>query len=281
MPQSRYFNRELSWLEFNQRVLEQAMDATNPLLERLKFLCIVSSNLDEFFEVRVAGLMQQVHAGDTSVEMDGLTPKAELELVRTRVRRMVADQYRCWRRDLHPALRREKIRFRDYPNVPKRERKHLEACYLREMHPVLTPLAVDPSHPFPQLLNKSLNVAVELEGISKELSSDFAIVQVPRILPRVVPFSKSRGGTDFVFIGHLIQHHVASLFHGVKVKGAYLFRITRNSNLYVDEDEAPNILSAIEEELRNVHRGAAVRRGGGGRQLQIAGPDTARLARPA
>ena len=258
MQQSRYFNRELSWLEFNQRVLEQAMDASNPLLERLKFLCIVSSNLDEFFEVRVAGLMQQLQTGTSIVDMDGLTPKAVIELIRTRVRRMVADQYRCWRRDIHPALRREKIRFRDYPDVPKRERKYFHEYYMREVHPVLTPLAVDPSHPFPQLLNKGLNVVVELDSDSDQL--DFAIVQVPRNLPRVVPFSKSRDdGMDFVLIGNLIQHHVGSLFHGVKVKGAYLFRTTRNSNIDVDEDEAPNILRAIEEELRKVNRGAAVR----------------------
>lgn len=252
-----YINRELSWLEFNQRVLEQALDARNPLLERLKFLCIVSSNLDEFFEVRVAGLRQQRQTGLFETGPDGLTAGEALEAIGRRIRRMVDDQYRCWREDLRPQLEAERIRFHDYPEVPAREKRHFKDFYLANIHPVLTPLALDPSHPFPQLLNKSLNVVVEIEG--KDLSADMAIVQVPRILPRVVPFSKKSGSNDFVFLGHIIQHHAASLFRGVKIKGAHLFRVTRNSNLYVDEEEDQNLLHAIEAELRKSNRGAAVR----------------------
>lgn len=252
-----FINRETSWLEFNQRVLDQAFDESNPILERLKFLCIVSSNLDEFFEVRVAGLKQQKQNGSSETGPDGLSPAETLSRISTRTHRMVQDQYRCWREQIAPALEKERIRFHNYPNVPPEEREHFEKFFKETVYPVLTPLAVDPAHPFPQLLNKSLNVIVELEG--EGLSTDIAVVQAPRILPRVVPFSKRTDGDDYVFLGNIIQEHVQSLFHGVKVKGAHLFRVTRNSNLYVDEEEASNLLHAIEEELRKVKRGAAVR----------------------
>ena len=254
---SYFINRELSWLEFNQRVLDQAWDAGNPLLERLKFLCIVSSNLDEFFEVRVAGFKQQQQTHTVEVGPDGLSASETLALVSARVRRMVADQYRCWREYLAPALEEQNLRFHTYPDVPKIEKAHFAEYFERTIYPVLTPLAVDPAHPFPQLLNKSLNVIVELEG--DDLTTDIAVVQAPRILPRVVPFSKQVDGDDYVFIGNIIQEHVASLFRGVHVKGAHLFRVTRNSNLYVDDEEVLNLLHAIEEELRKVKRGAAVR----------------------
>ncbi len=254
---AHFHNRELSWLEFNQRVLDQAIDESNPLLERLKFLCIVSSNLDEFFEVRVAGLKQQKQTHLFSTGPDGMTATQSLCAISKRVRRLVDDQYRCWREQLRPQLEAQRIRFHTYPSVPAEEREHFAEYFQKSIYPVLTPLAIDPSHPFPQLLNKSLNVIVELEG--EGLETDIAVVQVPRILPRVVPFSKSVDGDDYVFLGHIIQHHVSALFHGVKVKSAYIFRVTRNSNLYVDEEEAQNLLHAIEAELRKVNRGAAVR----------------------
>lgn len=254
---SYFHNRELSWLEFNQRVLDQAFDENNPLLERLKFLCIVSSNLDEFFEVRVAGLKQQQQIHSSEVGPDGLSAGETLALVSERVRRMVDDQYRCWREQLAPALEAERVRFRTFDDMPKTEKAYFARFFKKTVYPVLTPLAVDPAHPFPQLLNKSLNVIVELEG--KDLSADLAVVQAPRILPRLVPFSRSRNGDDYVFLGNIIQEHVSNLFRGVKVKGAHLFRVTRNSNLYFDEEEAQNLLHAIEEELRKVKRGAAVR----------------------
>jgi len=252
-----FINRELSWLEFNQRVLDQAFDETNPLLERLKFLCIVSSNLDEFFEVRVAGLKQQKQNGSVETGPDGLSPAETLAQVSERARRMMEDQYRCWRELLAPELQKQRIRFHTYPEVPEVERLYFEKFFRETIYPVLTPLAVDPAHPFPQLLNKSLNVIVELDG--EGLSTDIAVVQAPRILPRVVPFSVQTDGDDYVFLGNIIQAHVQSLFHGVKVKGTHLFRVTRNSNLYVDEEEASNLLHAIEAELRKIKRGAAVR----------------------
>lgn len=189
----RYFiNRELSWLEFNQRVLDQALDARNPLLERLKFLCIVSSNLDEFFEVRVAGLKQQRQTHTHDAGPDGMSATESLARVSERVRRLVNDQYRCWREELAPALHEQGVVFHHYPDVPEEERAYFEKFFNETVYPVLTPLAIDPAHPFPQLLNKSLNVIVELEG--EDLNTDIAVVQVPRILPRVVRFSGSKAG---------------------------------------------------------------------------------------
>ena len=256
---SHFINRGLSWLEFNQRVLEQALDKENPLLERLKFLCIVSSNLDEFFEVRVAGLKQQVQTHHVALAPDGMSPKSELAAISKRARKQVDDQYRCWNEEIEPGLAAHNIKFHNFPDVPDAEYAHFEKFFHERIFPVLTPLAIDPSHPFPQLLNKSLNIIVHLGG--EGINTDLAVVQVPRILPRVVPFANQTDeqGHDFVFIGSIIKHYVGSLFHGVNVLGAHLFRVTRNSNLYVDEEEADNLLHAIEEELRHVNRGAAVR----------------------
>jgi polyphosphate kinase len=255
----KYFiNRELSWLEFNQRVLDQALDESNPILERLKFLCIVSSNMDEFFEVRVAGLKQQKQTHTHETGPDGLSATESLARLSERVRRIVEDQYRCWREQLRPALEAQRIAFHSYKELSAEEREHFDNFFAKQVYPVLTPLAIDPVHPFPQLLNKSLNVIVELEG--DDLETDIAVVQVPRILPRVVPFAKHQpDGEDYVFLGGIIQAHANKLFKGVNVKGAYLFRVTRNSNLYYDEEEVQNLLHAIEAELRRVNRGAAVR----------------------
>ncbi len=252
-----YINRELSWLEFNQRVLDEARDAGNPLLERVRFLSIVSSNLDEFFEIRVAGLKQQDQSQSSAVGPDRMKAAEQLAAISRRVRKMVEDQYHCWREDLLPALEQENIRFLTYPGVEGKAQTYLENYFAEEVYPVLTPLAIDPGHPFPQLLNKSLNVAVELDG--SDLSSNFAIVQVPRILPRVVALPGKGGAKDFVFIGNLIQHHANALFHGVTMRGAHQFRITRNSDLYIDEDEGSNLLRTIEAELRKMNRGKAVR----------------------
>ena len=159
---SYFINRELSWLEFNQRVLDQAIDESNPLLERLKFLCIVSSNLDEFFEVRVAGLKQQQQMHSSETGPDGLTAGEALAAISQRVRRMVDNQYACWRDQLQPQLEEQRLRFHTYPDVPSSEREHFASFFTKSIYPVLTPLAIDPAHPFPQLLNKSLNVIVEL-----------------------------------------------------------------------------------------------------------------------
>jgi len=253
-----YVNRELSWLEFNQRVLEEAQDSSNPLLERVKFLCIVSSNLDEFFEVRVAGVKQQSQSNLSAAGPDGLSPNEQLAAISVRARRMFEDQYRLWNEELVPALEAQNIFFLKYDELTKEEKQYYSKDFERSVYPVLTPLAVDPVHPFPQLLNKSLNVAVGLEG--KELSTHLAVVQVPRILPRLLPYKAGENGMyRYIFIGNLIQAHVSALFHGVKVTGAYQFRVTRNSDLYLDEEEETNLLKAIELELRKRSRGDAVR----------------------
>jgi polyphosphate kinase len=255
---SLFINRELSWLEFNQRVLDEVADLKNPLLERVKFLCIVSSNLDEFFEVRVAGLMQQKLSNISAPGPDGLSPSEQLAAVSVRVRKMVDDKYRLWNEALVPELEKNNIFFLRYDELTEEERRYYTDYFQKSVYPVLTPLAVDPVHPFPQLLNKSLNVAVELEGA--DLSTNLAVVQVPRILPRLLPYKAGKSGIyRYLFIGNLIQAHVGTLFHGVSVKGAYQFRVTRNSDLYLDEEETDNLLQAIEIELRKRSRGAAVR----------------------
>jgi polyphosphate kinase len=255
---SLYINRELSWLEFNERVLEEVQDARNPLLERVKFLCIVASNLDEFFEIRVAGLKQQHLSNVGAPEPDALSPSEQLTEISARVRKMVDDEYRVWNEQLVPALEQNNVFFLRYDELTKEEKQYYTTYFEKSVYPVLTPLAVDPVHPFPQLLNKSLNVAVELEGA--DLSTNLAVVQVPRILPRLLPYKAGEGGMyRYLFIGNLIQAHVGSLFHGVKVKGAYQFRVTRNSDLYLDEEETDNLLKSIELELRKRSRGDAVR----------------------
>jgi polyphosphate kinase len=255
---SLYINRELSWLEFNERVLEEVQDSRNPLLERVKFLCIVASNLDEFFEIRVAGLKQQHLSNLGAPEPDALSPSEQLAEISARVRKMVDDEYRLWNERLVPALEQNNVFFLRYEELTKEEKQYYAKYFEKSVYPVLTPLAVDPVHPFPQLLNKSLNVAVELEG--EDLNTNLAVVQVPRILPRLLPYKAGENGMyRYIFIGNLIQAHVGSLFHGVKVKGAYQFRVTRNSDLYLDEEETDNLLKAIELELRKRSRGDAVR----------------------
>src|SRR5580692_10341413 len=256
---SLYNNRELSLLEFNERILEEAQDSSNPILERLRFLCIVASNLDEFFEVRVAGLKQQRQSNVSAPGPDAMSPSDQLAAISVRVRKMVDDQYRLWNEELVPLLEENHIFFLPYDELTKEEKQYYTKYFEKSVYPVLTPLAVDPVHPFPQLLNKSLNVAVELEGA--ELNTNLAVVQVPRILPRLLPYKAGgkNGMYRYIFIGNLIQAHVGSLFHGVQVKGAYQFRVTRNSDLYLDEEETDNLLKAIELELRKRSRGNAVR----------------------
>ena len=253
-----YNNRELSLLEFNERVLEEAQDSSNPILERLRFICIVASNLDEFFEVRVAGLKQQRQSNVSAPGPDAMSPGEQLAAISARVRKMVDDKYRIWSQELVPALEKNNVFFLNHDELTNAEKQYYAKYFEKSVYPVLTPLAVDPVHPFPQLLNKSLNVAVELEGAS--ISTNLALVQVPRILPRLLLYQAGEKGVyRHIFIGNLIQAHVASLFHGVRVKGAYQFRVTRNSELYLDEEETDNLLKSIELELRKRSRGAAVR----------------------
>ena len=255
-----FLNRELSWLEFNQRVLDEALDPRTPLLERVKFFCIVSSNLDEFFEVRVAGIKQQIESDVVERSMDGLTASETFRAIVKRVRRMVEEQYACWRNDLVPALARSSIRFLSFEELSPADRAWIEQYYRSQVRPVLTPLAIDPAHPFPQLLNKSLNMMVQLEMLQAgQTLRHLAVVQVPRVLPRLVRLPREDGRLDHLFLGQLIGHYLSDLFPGTRILGHWLFRVTRNSELYIDEEEIANLLKAVEKELHNRRKGDAVR----------------------
>ena len=255
-----FINRELSWLEFNQRVLDEALDAQTPLLERVKFFCIACSNLDEFFEVRVAGLKQQVESSVVERSLDGLTASENLSAVTQRVRKMVEQKYQCWREEILPALAENGIRFLDFKELSKPDLAWIENYYRAKVRPVLTPLGIDPAHPFPQLLNKSLNIVVQLEIVqAKETRRRLAVVQVPRVLPRLVKLPRADAKQDYFFLGNLIGHYLDDLFPGTKILGYWHFRVTRNSELYIDEDDMANLLKAVENELHNRRRGDAVR----------------------
>src|SRR5258706_3019134 len=257
---AHFINRELSWLEFNQRVLDQALDPANPLLERMKFFCIVSSNLDEFFEVRVAGIKQQIESDAVERTMDGMTATEAFRAIVKRVRRMVEQQYNCWRNELMPALAANGIRILELGELAKADMTWVEDYYLAQVRPVLTPLAIDPAHPFPQLLNKSLNLIVRLEmQKGSEMLKHMAVVQIPRILPRMVKLPRADERRDYIYLSRLIGHHLADLFQGTKILGYWPFRVTRNSELYIDEEESANLLKAVENELHNRRKGDAVR----------------------
>ncbi len=252
-----FLNRELSWLAFNQRVLDEALDPRNPLLERLKFFCIFGSNLDEFFEVRVAGLKQQIESDVVERSIDGLTASETFRAVQRRVRHMVEQQFACWRDQLVPQLAEHEIQFLSFPAIDARDAQWIENYYRTEVRPVLTPLGIDTAHPFPQLLNKSLNMIVELElKQHSEKRQRLAVIQVP---PRLVKLPRDDSRQDYVFLSHVIQHNLADLFPGTNIRGQWLFRVTRNSELYFDEEEEASLLDAVEDELHNRRKGGAVR----------------------
>ena len=257
---SHFINREMSWLEFNQRVLDEALDSATPLLERVKFFCISSSNLDEFFEIRVAGLKQQIESDVVERSIDGLTASETFRGISKRIRRMIEQQYACWREQLVPALAGHGIRFLKFTELSDADRAWIENHYRTQVRPVVTPLAIDPAHPFPQLLNKSLNMMVQLEmPQGNQMLRHLAVVQVPRVLPRLVKLPCDDSRQDYVFLGHLIGHYLADLFPGTNILGYWHFRVTRNSELYIDEEDADNLLKAVEDELHNRRKGAAVR----------------------
>jgi polyphosphate kinase len=259
-PASHFISRELSWLEFNQRVLSEALDSRNPLLERVKFFSIVSSNLDEFFEVRVAGIKQRIESAIVERSVDGRTATETFRAIHDRVGLMVETQFRCWRTELIPQLAANDIRFLRPDELDPRRLAWLNEYYMQQVRPVLTPLGIDPVHPFPQLLNKSLNIILQLE-VERDGSTSrhLAVVQVPQVLPRLVRLPGPENQRDYVFLGHLIGHYLADIFPGTKILGYWHFRVTRNSELYIDEDDVRNLLSAVEQELHNRRKGAAVR----------------------
>ncbi len=257
-----FLNRELSQLEFNQRVLAQAEDAEVPLLERLRFLCIVSSNLDEFFEIRVAGLKAQIDLGVEVSGADGEAPAAVFRQVTETAHELVEQQYALWNDKLLPELAAEGIEFLRRRVWNDAQRAWIKSYFKREIMPVMTPIGLDPAHPFPRILNKSLNFAVQLSGKDAfGRNSGIALVQAPRILPRVIQLPEEIAGstTSFVFLSSIIHAHVDELFAGMEVKGCYQFRVTRNSDLYVDEEEVTNLRIALQGELPQRNFGDAVR----------------------
>ena len=258
----QFLNRELSLLAFNRRVLAQAADRNVPLLERLRFLCIVSSNLDEFFEIRVAGLKEQIKLGSHAAGADGATPLEVFGRVTEEAHRLIAEQYSLLNGTILPALEKQGIAFFRRSLWTEAQRAWIRAFFLREVMPVLTPIGLDPSHPFPRVLNKSLNFAVELEGMDAfGRSSGAAIVQAPRALPRVIrlPRDLCKEEYGFVFLSSILHDCVGELFAGMKVLGCYQFRVTRNSDLFVDDEEVKNLRLALQGELPQRHFGDAVR----------------------
>ncbi len=259
-PPDHYINRELSWLEFNARVLEEARDPANPLLERLKFLAIFSSNLDEFFEVRVAGLQQQLYAGlePQDYAADGMDPAALLTAIARRAHELVGEQGRVLRDEVMPGLAATGIEWVRLHGLTVPERDYVDALFANSVYPVLTPLAIDPGHPFPHVHNKSLNVALLIESAdtSRQL---FAVVQVPAVLDRVVVLPGDRDRLRYILLDDVIGAHLGDLFGGFRVVAYTTFRVTRNTDLTIDEDEAEDLLQTIEETLRQRIRGEAVR----------------------
>ncbi|WP_269531290.1 polyphosphate kinase 1 [Chitinimonas sp. BJYL2] len=257
-----FLNRELGLLEFNRRVLAQAEDPNNPLLERLKFLCIVSSNMDEFFEVRVAWVKENIRMHTTRPAPDGLSPEAAFHQIAADAHALVERQYRIFREVLLPALEKEGIAFLRRTLWNDAQRAWVKEYFDRELAPVLTPIGLDPAHPFPRLLNKSLNFAIELEGTDAfGRSSNIAIVQAPRIFPRFIKLPPEVSGVEhgFVFLSSIVHAHVDQLFPGMTLHGCYQFRVTRDSDLNVDEEDVKDLRAALQGELSQRQFGDAVR----------------------
>jgi len=258
-----FINRELSVLEFNRRVLAQAEDPAVPLLERLKFLCIVSTNLDEFFEIRVSGLQQRQEAGAVPSGPDMISAQQALGEIDEVAGELIAEQYRLLNQEIIPGLADEGIHIIRREHWSEEQSEWLHDYFVNQVVPTLSPISLDPARPFPRILNKSLNFIVGLDGIHAfGRPCDRAIVQAPRSLPRLIhlpPAVSSKGDHDFVFLSSVIHAFVDELFVGMKITGCYQFRITRNSDLYVDEEEVDNMMRAIEGELASNRYGAAVR----------------------
>ena len=283
-----YINRDLSWLEFNRRVLEEALQPElHPLLERVKFLAIFHSNLDEFFMIRVSGLKEQVAAGTVELPPDGMTPSEQLTAIRERLLPMVTQALGCWQKDLKPKLRKAGIRIRSYDDLSAAERTWLTEYFLREVFPVLTPLVFDPGHPFPQISNLSVNLAVKLLDPG-EGDVHYGRIKVPSTLPRLValppavgqarsnsgkkgPAAPANGGDpsshpaeptsqkDFVWMEQIVAANLAYLYPGAEIVEAYGFRVTRDADIEIQEDEADDLLRTIEAGIRQRRFGPVVR----------------------
>src|SRR5438874_5378024 len=258
---ANFINRELSWLEFNRRVLEEAQDPTQPLIERVKFLTIFSSNLDEFFEIRVAGIKQQIQSETSDVGPDGLSATETFNSIQRVVRELVATQYALWKNELVPELAKNGICVREIAELPAKRAAWAHRYFQQEVLPMLTPLAVDASHPFPHLLNRSHNLLVRAK-LQRGGEPMHAIVQVPRAVSRLIAMPRGKSASEpweYIYLASLIRQHIGELFPGLILDEVHAFRVTRNSDLYIDEEEAENLLRTIEQELRRSSRGNAVR----------------------
>lgn len=251
-----YNNREISWLDFNLRVLEEAFKKENPIMERVKFLSICASNLDEFFMVRVAGIMEQVHANYKKEDPSGLTPKKQLIKIIERTHEFLDRQYFCWETAIRKSLKNNGIVFLEISKLNKLQLEKINKYFNKIIFPVLTPLAIDRSRPFPLLSNRSLNIAVSLE---KEGKSNFAVVQVPSILPRFFEVSMQEGQREFVMLEDIIMYKLDKLFELHEIKAYFPFRVTRNSDLDIDDDEREDLIIAVQKSIKKRKRGRPVR----------------------
>jgi polyphosphate kinase len=255
----KYFlNRDISWLAFNRRVLEEAGDEGNPLLERLKFLSISASNLDEFFEVRIAAILQQIEDGYNEAGADGLTLNEKRDILNKQTHEFVDDQYDCWNAKLRPALAQQGIRVLGLHELDAQSMRFVEEYCERELDPLLTPVTVDPAHPFPRVINKALCLGLLLRRRRRSALTYTGVVSVPRALPRLVKLP-SDGTHDFIFLADLVAHHAVRMYHGYDIVSSAPFRVTRNSNLYLAEEEARSLLESVRTELHNRRKGDAVR----------------------
>ena len=247
-------------MQFNRRVLEEAQDTSNPLLERVKFLAITASNLDEFVEIRVAGLLQRIEDGYTDVGPEGMTPQQTLDTLTEDMHSFMTEQYGCWNDQLLPALSAAGVRVLGWEEMSEAAQESATAFYQREVDPLLTPITIDPAHPFPRVLNKALCVAFLLRRKRKGTPGPvLGVVTVPRALPRLVSLPSTEGTHDYIFLPNLIEKHAAGMYRGYEILSKAAFRVTRNSNLYFQEEEARSLLETVRSELHNRRKGDAVR----------------------
>jgi len=256
----RFFNRHLSWMEFNKRVLEEARDPANPLLERVKFLAITASNLDEYVEVRLAGLMQQAeHGHRDELSADGRTARQSLTELTERIHEFVREQYECWRDELVPALNAESVRVLGRHDLRPEAREYIEEFYEKTVEPLLTPVTVDPAHPFPHVLNKALCLAFLLKQRRRGSQIYLGVVTVPRALPRLVRLPSPKNTIEFIFLHDVVHAFADRLYHGYEILSAAAFRVTRNSNLYLEEEESRSLLESVDLQIHRRRKGSAVR----------------------
>jgi polyphosphate kinase len=258
--QKLFNGRDYSWMQFNRRVLEEAEDSSNPLLERVKFLAITGSNLDEYVEIRQAGLMQRIEDGYRQPGFDGLRPAESLEVLTAEIHSFVAAQYKCWNQYLLPELRKQDIRLLEWKQLGTEARAFAKDYFQREVDPLLTPISIDPAHPFPRVLNKALCLALLLRAKRRSSGPQvLGVVTLPRALPRFVRLPSAEGKYDYLLLPDLVEQHLAGMYRGYEVLAQASFRVTRNSNLYFEEEEARSLLETIRVELHNRRKGDAVR----------------------